>query len=221
MVSNSNDIVTIKIQSHITNFQTSITCIVTEKITDSIPTVHIRKRSMNIPKNIKLADPQFNVPSTIQILLGVDIFWQLICIGQIKASKGHPTIQKTQLGWVIAGSINNECLLRKYYHALVNNCLLSIHLFDNELKQILTKFWEIEHDVSSQASLTPIERKCEEHFLRTVARNDEDRFIVTLPTIDSGLQRIGESMTVALQRLYRLERRFKYNNQLRVDYTKF
>lgn len=58
---------------------------------------------MNIPKNIQLADPQFNVPSQVQILIGADLFWRLMCVGQIRPSLEGPTIQKTHLGWIIAG----------------------------------------------------------------------------------------------------------------------
>lgn len=81
LVSSANERATIKIQSRINSFQLTIECIVTEQITGLVQTIHINKRVINLPKNIKLADPQFNVPSTVQLLLGVDVFWQLLCIG--------------------------------------------------------------------------------------------------------------------------------------------
>lgn len=221
MVSNSNDIAIIKIQSRMNNFQATIECIVTEKITDLIPMMHIRKRAMNIPKNIILADPQFNVPSTVQMLLGADVFWQLMCIGQIKSSDNNPVIQKTHFGWIIAGSINNKCLLSRDSKTLINSCLMSIDSSNSELEQTMTKFWNVEHDISNQTALSPSERRCEEHFLQTVRRNSEGRFIVTLPIKYTGLQQLGESREIVLQRLHNLERRFRYNNQLKLDYTMF
>ena len=71
---------------------------VTKRITGSIPMTHLNKRAINIPKNIKLADPQFNVSSPIQLLLGVDDFWQVLYISQIKSSVNNPTLQKIHFG---------------------------------------------------------------------------------------------------------------------------
>ncbi|XP_018359963.1 PREDICTED: uncharacterized protein LOC108759145 [Trachymyrmex cornetzi] len=206
LVSSANEIATIIIQSRTNSFRLSIDCIVTERITGSIPMVHINKRAINLPKNIRLADPQFNVPSEVQLLLGVDVFWQLLCIGQIKSSLNNPTLQKTHLGWILAGSINNTYLK---------------NISNNELEHSLTKFWEFEHNLSNQVTLSPSERECEEHFLTTIARDDEGRFIVTLPIKSAQLQQLGESRSIALRRLYNLEKRFKHNVQLQTDYTNF
>lgn len=74
----SNEIVTIKLESRYNKFQANIECLVTDRITDSIPLFHVNKKAMDIPKNIQLADPQFNVPSQVQMLIGVDLFWRLM-----------------------------------------------------------------------------------------------------------------------------------------------
>ncbi|KYM98837.1 hypothetical protein ALC62_10437, partial [Cyphomyrmex costatus] len=58
-----------------------------------------------IPQNIQLADPQFNVSSEIDLLIGADHFWHLLCVGQIKSSPIQPILQKTRFGWILAGCV--------------------------------------------------------------------------------------------------------------------
>ncbi|XP_018316822.1 uncharacterized protein [Mycetomoellerius zeteki] len=37
------------------------------------------------------------------MLIGAEIFWRLICAGQIKSAKDQPTLQKTLFGWILFG----------------------------------------------------------------------------------------------------------------------
>lgn len=178
----SNETVTIKIESRYNKFQTTIQCLITDRITDSIPLFHLNKGRMDIPKNLQLADPQFNVPSHVQMLIGADLFWRLLCLGQIKSSFQGPTIQKTHLGWIVAGAINNEFQQHKASNrANVNTLLVAPHNSDVNLDHALTRFWQIESNMSIQNPMTTTERECEEQFLRTVRPDGEGRFIATLP----------------------------------------
>lgn len=68
------------------------------KITKKLPQEFIHPSQFKMPSNVKLADPNFNVPSDIDLLIGAEVFWQLICIGQIEECKDHPTLQKTKFG---------------------------------------------------------------------------------------------------------------------------
>lgn len=63
-------------------------------ITQRVPNVKLDKRRLDIPQNVKLADPQFHIPSEIELLIGAKRFWELICVGQIKLGKGEPLLQK-------------------------------------------------------------------------------------------------------------------------------
>lgn len=63
------------------------------------------------------------------------------------------------------------------------------------------------------------EIKCEIHFLNTVSRDDNGRYVVQLPFREANL-RLGESRTVALKRLTSLERSLNKNTELRNEYTK-
>ncbi|XP_072766594.1 uncharacterized protein [Anoplolepis gracilipes] len=201
ITTSSNESMTIKIGSRYNKFQTTIECLVTDKITDVLPSFHISKSKINIPKNLQLADPQFNALSQVQMLIGSDLFWRLVCLGQIKSSFHGPTIQKAQFGWVIAGAINNEFQQHKgFRHVQVNNVMIIHGGSDADLDHALTRFWQLESYFSRQNPMTPAECECEEQFLHTVKRNNEGHFIVTLPIRDGGLTLLGESQHSALTR---------------------
>jgi len=62
---------------------------------------------------------------------------------------------------------------------------------------------------------------CETHFKRTYKRDEEGRFVVTLPTKENQLRKLGESRELAIQRLKKLERRLEKKPQLKKEYTEF
>lgn len=49
-------------------------------------------------KNVLLADPTFDTPGPIDIILGVDIYTQIIMSDIIKLGPGKPIAQRTELG---------------------------------------------------------------------------------------------------------------------------
>lgn len=63
------------------NFSKNITCFVLPEITENLPNVKLES-SLDIPVNLKLADPTFYLPGKIDMIIGADLFWRLICNGQ-------------------------------------------------------------------------------------------------------------------------------------------
>lgn len=62
-----------------------------------------------------------------------------MCVGQIKSSFKSPTIQKTHLGWIIAGNINNDCQgHKKSKYAIVNNIVVTSNHSDINLELALS-----------------------------------------------------------------------------------
>ena len=70
------------------------------------PSIRINRESLQIPKNIILADPDFYMAGEIDGIIGVGVFYKLLCMGQ-SVPKNHPdaVLQKTQLGWIVAVKI--------------------------------------------------------------------------------------------------------------------
>lgn len=95
------------------------------------------------------------------------------------------------------------------------------NLITNELLNTnIMKFWQIEHG-GRQNTRSPEERLCEEHFKSTYKRNESGRFIVSLPTKNDQLQKLGESRNIAIQRLKSLEKRLERDSHLKQEYISF
>jgi len=77
-------------QSQLNSYTAAIECIVTDRITGKIPTFSLGRDKFNFSRNIRLADPRFHISSDIDLLIGVDLFWNLICVGQVKSSDKYP-----------------------------------------------------------------------------------------------------------------------------------
>ncbi|XP_068893044.1 uncharacterized protein [Tenebrio molitor] len=100
-----NKIASLQVKSFHNAFGANLNCLVVPIITHSVPAESINASLLQIPNNIKLADPQFHRSGPIDILIGAEIFWDLLCVGQIKATKVHPVFQKTHLGWIAGGAM--------------------------------------------------------------------------------------------------------------------
>lgn len=79
-----------------------------------------------------------------------------------------------------------------------------------------------EFDNIVNTELSEEEQYCEEHFVETVKRNKDGRFVVTLP-FKNRIQHpdLGDSRKCAIATLFQLEKRFSKNPKLGEEYSKF
>ena len=105
--STCNKTCNLELYSNREKFRGKLSCFVIDTITDELPNKELNKASLKIPNNIELADPDFNKPSKIDILIGADLFWSLIGKGRILLGQNGPTLQETTLGWIVTGPIDN------------------------------------------------------------------------------------------------------------------
>ncbi|KAF2901852.1 hypothetical protein ILUMI_04338, partial [Ignelater luminosus] len=97
----------IKINSTVNNFTLRLTCLVVDKICNDLPSVFIDHDWSQLPNNIQLADPDFNKPGKVDLLIGTQLFWSLLTYGQIKLKNGFPVVQNTQLDRILSGPISS------------------------------------------------------------------------------------------------------------------
>jgi len=212
-VIHSRRAVTVCIKSRFNNFREKIECVVLPTITQRLPQRVIPIQNVAIPKNIKLADPNFNIPATIDMLIGAEVFWKILCAGQIKQSKSQPILQKTHFGWVISGPIADadaRSIQANNFH---------VALLD-DLNYLLKRFWEVEHTIAA-SPLSEEEKTCERIFLESTTRNEEGRFVVTLPVKQDKLVNLGESREIAMRRFKALESRLISQPDLHKEYRAF
>ncbi|KAG7198908.1 hypothetical protein KM043_015726 [Ampulex compressa] len=142
-------------------------------ITQNLPLISIPKGAYQIPGGIKLADPNFSQSSGIDILLGTEIFFEVLCVGQIKAGVSHPCLQKSHLGWIVSGSVRKE---------YTQNQAVSCNLATQDLSMMLAKFWELDQCLGNTAH-TKEEAECEALFMGSYKRDEQHQSQTSLQRI--------------------------------------
>lgn len=74
ILTNINNQVDILIKSNHNNYSKKLRCLVLPHITDNLPSMSFDKANLNIPLNLQLADPEFNISSEVDVLLGASVF---------------------------------------------------------------------------------------------------------------------------------------------------
>lgn len=203
---------TTSIKSIYNSFKSELNFLVIKRITDNLPNFSFNKNDINIPNNINLADSDFNQSKPIDLLLGANIFYSLLCIGQIKLGDNLPLLQKTHLGWVISGPL--------MLHTQPKNTICNLNVNENVQMQ-LEKFWKLEEcspNINTKFSREELE--CEKQFAITTTRDPEGKFIVSLPIKDN-LCELGTSKENSIRRFYSLEKRLNKDPELKKQYCDF
>ena len=127
-----------------------------------------------------LADPNFNVPARVDILLGIDLWLQIVETDPpVRSTSSEPGAQPTAFGWVIAGpakaqdpSISNPNVLTGHVQPMTNN----------ELYEMAYNFWLSESAEVPSDPISSIEDQVERHYEETVTYSpSSNRYQVTLP----------------------------------------
>ena len=172
----------LEIKSRFSNWETKIDCAVLPKITGMILATFVDSSDWGIPEGLMLADDNFNRSNSIDILLGANVVFEVLCHDKKTRPENYPVLQDTELGWIVPGKIllaAPEEVPRKSFF---------IRNSDN-LDQQLQRFWEIEE--LPNMTWTAEEILCEEHFKKHNARDDAGRCVVRLPRRE-GQDRLGE-----------------------------
>ncbi|XP_028168402.1 uncharacterized protein LOC114358595 isoform X2 [Ostrinia furnacalis] len=199
----------LNIESNDRQFQTKLTCLIVPQICN-LPNYNSPKitQLLNIPAHIKLADENFSSAGEVDLLIGAELFYNLLCFGRHSLGEGCPILQKTKLGWIVSGSLASPIQVR---------CNLS-------LKTQLKHFWEMEE--CGDNPFTPHndqvsydDKVCEKVFM-THTRNAEGNFVIQLP-FKFPISNLGQSKHIAQQRFHSLERKFSKNDEFKQMYIQF
>lgn len=210
--SKSNRLVTVNLQSLYNDFQASLRCLVTPKITNVLPSQKVNISQWGIPHGFRLADPQFHVPSEVDLLIGMNHFFSLLRTGHLVLGDGLPELRETELGWVVSGEIRDESI------AVVNPQQVNAVTIES-LHELIKRFWEIE-EISNSSQGTAEEEECEEIFRQSHRRDSSGRYVVRLPFRDN-VSQLNDNRSLALRRFFLLERRLLRDQQLHTQYSDF
>jgi hypothetical protein len=92
---------------------------------------------LEAPFNLELADPDFNTPHRVEMLLGGDLYASLLKPGVLLGSgPGEPAAINTVFGWVINGPVDIPT------PSVVHACLTTVD--SDSLEFTLKRFWQLE-----------------------------------------------------------------------------
>lgn len=203
-----------RVQSKVTPYTASLDFLIVPKVTCSLPQAAFDISSWRLPAGIQFADPGFNAPGRIDMLLGAELFFDLLKEGKIKLSNDLPMVTETEFGWIVTGPVPNSSVSCHVAY----KCCSEFNANEN-VDEILRKFWEIEECFTlSNQSLE--EQQCENHFVDTHYRENDGRYGVMLPFRDTHLC-LGRSKLIAEKRLLMLERKLLRFPDLKLQYVKF
>ena len=188
----SRESIEITFRSNCNKFKKTLTFLIVPKIADFAPEEVFPRELIKIPDNIRLADPRFHIPRPVDVLIGAGATLSMLSIDQINLSENNCDLilQKTQLGWVIVGSLASND------KSSMVSCKLS-----NLTKQ-LENFWSIE-DVNCKSVKSLDELTCETHYVTNTTRNIDGRYVVRLP-FRQDKPNLGDSRVIALKRFQTL-----------------
>lgn len=195
----------------------TIEAVILEKLCPNMPaSILDNNKDWSYLENINLADPHFNRPASIDLIIGAELFPYILQDGRIASNNDMPVAINTIFGFVIMGKLSSEtrntpqCIT--LFSSINNNDILSL---DSSLK----RFWEIE-EIPKTNFISPEDELCEKIFTETVSRNSDGRYIVHLPFKNNFCDfDLESSRSLALKRFYSLERRLNSNTQLYKKYS--
>jgi len=208
--------VTTTIKSRVHDYSLNLEFFALPNLTSKLPLMPVNLTELKVPVNISLADPSFHIPKKVDIILGAEIYFELLTKEQMQTVPRGPIFQGTRLGWVIAGPIPAPTNQADRSIALL--CTSVTPDFAN-IENQMAKFWRLE-EIKNSDVYTLDEKRCKQHFELNVKRDKTGRFTVSLPFRENAA-RLGKSYDVALRRMLSLERRFQSDTKLKEEYSKF
>lgn len=213
---NSKQSCNLTIESNNSEYKVNIDCHILPEVTKILPSTFLSIETVPFPTQINLADPTFNVPSVVDILVGAEVFWNVLGHSSIDLGKNQPKLRETLFGWILTGVVPiGRPVGSSKQQKQVHYCNFLTPNNDSEL----TRFWELD-TIPLKHSLSQEERACEESFAANTFRNSEGRFVVTMP-LKTDPSALGDSYTMAKRRFLSLEKRFDRDSTYKRRYLDF
>lgn len=184
------------------DYEFKLETLVMKKLVNNLPTASFSIQNWDYIDNLKLADPHFNKSGPIDLLLGAEIYSELILNGVIK-SDNFPVAQQTRVGWILCGNVKTF------------NCFVILNDLEN-----MTRFWETE-EISDITTLTNEDQHCEDYYNSTTKRLDDGKYVVQMPMKSNYNSNLGATKSQAQAQFLQLERKMLRNNDLNREYKRF
>ncbi|XP_046399930.1 uncharacterized protein LOC124166443 [Ischnura elegans] len=188
--------------------------VVVSEVLNELPTTPIPLYLFKKFAHLRLADPEFDRPAPVEMLLGMDLFPRILLGGRKSLSYANVIAMNSVFGWVIMGSYPTIAPQNP-------SQVLSLAIGKREtlLLNQLKRFWEVE-EVEVEILPRPEDVQCEVGFQNTHRRMPDGRYQVMLP-FKACPPTLGDSHGYAITRWMNMERRLSRNSRLKGEYHKF
>jgi hypothetical protein len=219
-VSGLNNVVSAKVQKACTfvlgspidpTIQITTCALILSKITGNLPTCPVDPLLQQACPELVLADKRFYCSEQVDVLLGGDLYPQILLEGIRRNVLGSLIAQETIFGWILTGSVPNSS--RSAPSSMAS------YFSEVSLDRQLASFWELE-EVPQPVVSTSSDTFCEENYAKTTRRNKDGRYVVTLPFKESFPQSLclGDSRYIAVRQFLRNEVRLNKNLVSKKEY---
>lgn len=198
-------VVSTKIKSRISEYEVDLEFSVSKKITPCIPNQLVNISKWKLPEIEKLADPTFTESGKIDILLPAEILFECMT-GEKSIISEKLFAFPSHFGIIVAG---------KFKFETENHSFCAIE----DLKLQIQKFWEMEN-VNNIHLFTKEEKQAERHYVSTVKRMRDGRYILALP-LNENVVKLGESKFKAKQIFLSAEAKLMSNPEKQKHYNEF
>ncbi|XP_037921190.1 uncharacterized protein LOC119658004 [Hermetia illucens] len=168
-----------------------------DHIMNNVPAQNMPKLFLPIGDD-RLADINYFISAPINLLLGVECFYEFLKGDRLNLTKGL-LLQNTVFGWMVTGHTNTKS------NDKVSLCL------DIERSQECETIQDNKIEKDNQIELL---------FEKTSSRTNEGRFIVQ-HHFNENIKNLGSTYTTALRRFLGLEKKLQANNELNTHYSEF
>lgn len=189
---------------------------VMKSICSKLPSVSLEQGALRKFRELRLADPKACEQKSIDMLLGATAFADLMSTDTPNLLKGQPTAMKTTFGWVLLGAMPDP-------KPVEPPVVLLAHIQEDEdLNEVLLKFWELEDCPHGVSEVNPEHAAAELHFQKTHRRLEDGTFCVRLPFKANAKPETLENRAAAFRATQNLERRLnRLSDDVRARYNSF
>ncbi|XP_054272893.1 uncharacterized protein LOC128993159 [Macrosteles quadrilineatus] len=188
--------------------------LILDKISNNQPAVQLPNSVKSTLKGYTLADPTFDLPGPIDLLIGADLFPQTLLGSSVSLGANMPYVLNTIFGYVVIGTTP---IFKSVSYPMGTSTFLSTT--DIDLHSTLQKFWSLEEPPSIPL-LSPQDKDCEKHFIETHSRTPKGRYVCRIPFKDSP-SKLGDSSNIAKRTFQSLERKFQTQPEFKKKYSEF
>ncbi|GFV83056.1 integrase catalytic domain-containing protein [Trichonephila clavipes] len=154
----------------------AVNALVVKELTCDLPNFIVSKFDWPHINGLQLADPSFYISRPVDMILGADVFFDLILYGKISGSKNQPSALNSKLGWLLSGKVSTACQSEKKVMSLINcHALL-------DLQNQIAKFWEVE-SIPDASNLSEEDQRVEKFYLDHTRRNRDGRYVLSRTTM--------------------------------------